>query len=197
MTNNDQLARLWNRTDLTNAQIATKLGVSRNTLHKRALAAGLPKRRTGRPPGSTDQIAAYQWTQKREARLTELWPSPELTIEQIAADLGTTYASAQARARKLGLPHHPQRTRAASVDGDLLTLLWCDTALPLEAIAQRLGISTSTLQRRAKGMGLIPGSERSVRSRTHESGPIPDNGNRAAYPPGTNDRTTGPGPHTG
>lgn len=164
MTNTDELTHLWSRTDLTNNQIATMLGIAKNTLHKRALAAGLPKRRTGRPPGSTHHIAAYQWTKEREARLAELWPSTELTIEQIAAELGTTYAAAQARARKLGLSHHPQRIRAVSVDGDLLTLLWCDTSLSQAAIAQRLGVSTSTLQRRAKAMQLISGSERSVRS---------------------------------
>lgn len=163
MSNSAELTRLWTQPNLTNGQIAAELGIAKGTLNLWARAAGLPKRRTGRKPGRPKE-PCYEWTAEREARLKILWPNAEVTVQQIGEDLGTTRDAAQARARKLRLPPHPQASKLKPVDPDRLTQLWCDTSLTQAQIAREVGVSSSTLRLRAKEIKLIPGAERSIRS---------------------------------
>jgi hypothetical protein len=80
----------WMDATLTSAEAATKVGLSRSNLWKRAKAMGLPPRPTGRRPATDEALLAAMW-------------SAGILARDIATHFGCNVLTVSQTARRLGL----------------------------------------------------------------------------------------------
>lgn len=160
----DLLRRLWADRDITVEDIATRLGIARTTVYKRAAAMHLPPRH---PYSRNARRAAAETLAARladQARLRELWADPDLPLADIAATLGVDRHTVRSWAADMGLPavQRPARRNvwraAAAIEKEKaqqrLRELWANDTMTTTQIATALGLARGTVSAWAADMGL-------------------------------------------
>lgn len=99
------IKRVWLDTDLTSAEAAARVGLSRARLWVRAKAMGLPPRKEGRRPVIS------------EAELRALWLA-DVLVSDIATLYGRPQGSVRQLARLYGLPKRPMAVHATITMAD-------------------------------------------------------------------------------
>ena len=138
----EELRRLWQDPDIPIAHIALILAASISRLQRIAAVMGLEPRADQRP-GRIDP-----------ARLRALWPCEDMTVQQIGDEMGVSHVVVARAARKLGLV---ERTRGKkrgkkrgtafrdTVDRAAFKTAWHDMSLTVDDLADRFGVSVSTI----------------------------------------------------
>lgn len=88
------------------------------------------------------------------AELRRLYLEGGQGVAQIATAAGCSPSSVSIRLRRCGIPTRSGRFRRADVPRELLEQLYLQEALPLRAIAARMGVSVGTVSNRLRAYGI-------------------------------------------
>jgi hypothetical protein len=136
-----RLGHLWTNTEITVAQIAARLKITKQAVYQHATKKlGLPPRKF--------------WTSEEDKRLKQLWPDRELTLGQIAERLGKPKTAAvNYRARILGLSHPRGLHRWTPERNNTLRRLWLE-GIGAKEIAKQVNSTLGMVCVQRKKLGL-------------------------------------------
>ena len=136
---------LWGDDSLTTADLERKTGATWPALRARAKVYGLPARRPG-PKPRIDEAEVARIASAAAGRHE---------VAEVAATLGVHPATAYRAMRRLGVERRPYRHVADSLPIETLREAWA-AGVSTDAMAAALGIPRSSIQRRARALGLPP-----------------------------------------
>lgn len=134
----EDLRRLWRDPSVPIARIARIFAASINRVQRIAAVMGLEPRDDQRP-GRVDL-----------GRLRTLWQRNDLTLEQIGDDMGVSNVAIFRAAKQLELPDRARGKKRGTafrdnVDRAAFKTAWHDMSLTVDDLADRFGVSVSTI----------------------------------------------------
>lgn len=142
-----QLIATWTDQTLTRKEQAARLGLTVNSMTKRARKLRLPMRE--QVDKRSDMVIVT------DAQVRHIWVRSDLSRVEQAKAVGITVGALRERANKLKLPMR-RIVRDRRIPASKIREVWLDPSLTGQQAADLVGLTRVNLQLRAKSLGLPP-----------------------------------------
>ena len=143
----EELKKHYSENKLSISGVAREMGYTRTVIKRVAKELGLKK---NFPSGGTQGVR-FNWTQERVDYLVKMYNSHEITVVQIAENLGTSEDTATKKAKELGLN---KKTKRLHTKEDIEYIKDRAQSMSIYKIANNINLSHEFVRRKIKELGL-------------------------------------------